>query len=87
MTIARDAFLANLPAAVRGSAFDVDGQEVRSRGGERAWRITLAPLPDLRLGALCLPRYRVEIWLTGYDGDARGRFLERFELAFRRAGG
>jgi hypothetical protein len=87
MTIGRGAFLANLPAAVPGIAFEVAGNEVRARDGERRWRIALMPLPDLCLGALRLPRHRVEIWLAGYDPSAQSRFLERFELAFRRAGG
>lgn len=87
MTIARDAFLANLPSAVRGIAFDVVGQDIRWSEGERRGRIVLAAMPDLRLGALRLPRHRVEVWLAGYDRGAERRFVERFELAFRRAGG
>jgi len=87
MTIARGAFLANLPAAVGGEAFDVQGDDVRAGDGWRSWRIAIVPLPDLCLGSLRLPRHRVEIWLEGFDAAAQSRFLERFELAFRRAGG
>jgi hypothetical protein len=87
MTIARDAFFAVLSAAVPGGTFEVAGQEIGARDGERRLRIVLAPLPDLCLGALRLPRHGVEVWLAGFDAAATARFVERFELAFRRAGG
>ena len=34
-----------------------------------------------------LPRHRVEIFLTDCEAEETRRFLERFELYFRRAGG
>jgi hypothetical protein len=87
MTITRDAFLRSLPAAVSHVAFCADGDDIRSLDPAHAWRIALTPLPELRIGLIRLGRYRVGIFLNGYD-DARTRlFLERFELYFRRAGG
>jgi hypothetical protein len=87
MTISREAFLRSLPAAVGHEPFEVAGDAIRHRGTERAWRITLAPLPDLTLGLLALPRHRVCIHVEGYGEAERQRFLDRFELHFRRAGG
>jgi hypothetical protein len=87
MTISRDAFLRGLPAAVDHAAFRVEDGEIGSLDPRRPWRIVLEPLADLRLGMIVLPRQRVRIFLTGYDGDATRRFLERFELYYRRAGG
>jgi len=87
MTIARDEFLRSLPAAVAGAAFVVEGGEIRPVEPGQGWRIVLEPLPDLRLGALRLARHRVTILLAGHDAAATQRFLERFELYFRRGGG
>jgi hypothetical protein len=87
MTIARDEFLRSLPAALAGAAFAADGREVRPVDPGQGWRIVLDPLPDLRLGAIRLPRHRVTIYLAGRDEAATRRFLERFELYFRRGGG
>ena len=87
MTISRESFLRLLPAAVDNVAFDVSGADIRSRDEGRGWRIVLTPLPDRRMGPLALPRHRVEFYFTGYGEDDRRRFLERFELHYRRGGG
>jgi len=87
MTITRDAFLRSLPAAVSHVAFAADGGDIRSLDPAHAWRVALSPLPELRIGLIRLGRYRVEIFLTGYDPARAKGFLERFELYFRRAGG
>jgi hypothetical protein len=87
MTITRDGFLRSLPAAVAQVAFAADGSDIRSLDPAHAWRIALTPLPELRIALIRLGRYRVEIFLTGYDDARTRRFLERFELYFRRAGG
>ncbi len=87
MTIARDEFLRLLPAAVDQADLCVHGDDIRPSGGDRGWRIVLSALDDLRVGALRLPRHRVEIFLSGVEKDAWNRFLARFELYYRRAGG
>jgi len=87
MTIAREEFLRVLPAAVGQANLRIDGDQIRPLDGDRRWRIVLSALDDLRLGAIRLPRQRVEIFLPGDDADERRRFLARFELYFRRAGG
>jgi hypothetical protein len=87
MTISREDFLRSLPAAVGHAPFEVAGDAIRHRGATRSWRITLAPLPDLTLGLLALPRHRVSIHVDGYGEAETRRLLDRFELHFRRAGG
>ena len=87
MTISREDFLRVLPAAVDQAHLRVDGDEIRPVDGESRWRIALSALDDLRVGAIRLPRQRVEIFLAGDDAEERGRFLARFEPYFRRAGG
>lgn len=87
MTISRDEFLRLLPAAVGHVPFSADHSALSHSDGGRRWRIVLERLPDLVLGAIRLPRQRVEIRLSGYDAAATRAFVERFELNFRRAGG
>jgi hypothetical protein len=87
MTISREDFLRLLPGAVEDAHFRVDGDQIRPVDAERHWRIVLSLLDDLRLGAIRLPRHRVEIHLTGDDADEHHRFVARFELHYRRAGG
>ena len=87
MTISRDAFLQSLPAAVGNVAFVAEASGFSARDRETGWRIDVAALPDLEIGMFRLPRQRVQIFLTGYDEAAARRFLDRFELYFRRAGG
>jgi hypothetical protein len=87
MTIARDEFLRSLPGAVAGAAFAVEGSAIRPVEPGQGWRIALDPLPDLCLGAIRLQRHRVTIFLADHDDAATRRFLERFELYFRRGGG
>ena len=87
MTLSRDEFLRSLPGAVAGAAFEAQGSDIRPLDPAQAWRIALTPLPDLAIGLIRLARHRVEIFLAGYDEVRTRRFLERFELYFRRAGG
>ncbi len=88
MTISRAEFMRNLPAAVDHAPFAVDPMSgIRSLDPARHWHIMLESLPDLCIGLLRLPRLRVAITLAGYDVPATARFLDRFELYFRRAGG
>jgi len=87
MSLSRGEFLRSLPAAVGGVAFELAATGARHHEGAKRWRIVLAPLPDLALGSVRLPRQRVEIHLAGYDAAATREFLDRFELYYRRAGG
>jgi hypothetical protein len=87
MTLSRDEFLRSLPAAVGHAAFRVHDGDIRPLDPAQPWRIVLAPLPDLRLGMITLPRQRVEILLADCSDEEAKRFLARFELYFRRAGG
>jgi len=87
MTITRADFLRSLRRAVDDVPFAADGGQIRSLDPGHAWRIVLTPLPELAIALVRLGRLRVEIFLAGYDDARTRRFLERFELYFRRAGG
>jgi hypothetical protein len=87
MTISRADFLRCLPAAVDDAPFRVDGDAIHALDAHRRWRIVLLPLRDLAIGAIVLPRLRMDLFLAGFDAAETTRFLARFELYFRRAGG
>jgi hypothetical protein len=87
MTLSSDAFLRSLPAAVDHVPFRCANGVIRPDDPRERWHIVLTPIADIALGALTLPRQHVELYLHGYSDAQTRRFLERFELAFRRAGG
>lgn len=87
MGCTRDEFLAWLPAAVRGAAFDLDGDLIRIgyAGGEVL--IQMGQAAERRLGLLSLPVLPVSIRLVGIDAPRRDEFLRHFDLFMRRGGG
>ena len=85
MSVSREEFLRLLPAAV--GAFDVEGALVRGVDRERGWAIRLVPLADRRMGAVVVPRHRVEIILEGCSEAEAEAFMERFHRGFLRGGG
>jgi hypothetical protein len=87
MTISRHDFLRSLPGAVGHVPFRIDDGDIRPLDADGRWRIVITALADLSIGMIRLPRHRVEIFLTSCDTEETRRFLQRFELYFRRGGG
>jgi hypothetical protein len=92
MSMSREAFLRQLPAAAGGVPFlrreAGDGAVLlEHQDAGRRWRIRLDPLPDRRLGALNLERIRVQLALEGFSLQEEEAWLERFRAHFQRAGG
>ena len=87
MTITRADFRRLLPAAVAGAGFVEEGEAFVHRNGARGWRIELAPLPALGIGAIRLERHRVRIEFRAHSAQEIEAFMERFEMHFRRGGG
>lgn len=93
MTITREEFLRTLAIAFDPSVFAVGGTEIRcigeGRGNDdaRGWRIVIEPIADFAIGQFRLARQRVSIYVAGYDDGAMRKFINRFELHFRRGGG
>jgi len=85
MSLSREEFFRLLPAAV--GPFVVDGDTVRRSGGDCNWTIRLVPLADRHMGAVVVPRHRVEIILEGCSEGEAEAFLERFHRGFLRGGG
>jgi hypothetical protein len=87
MTISRADFLRLLPAAVGHGRFRVEGDEIRSEGGEPAWRIVLGERPARPFGSVALPVLAVDLAVEAADAGGARAFVERFLLGFQRAGG
>jgi hypothetical protein len=85
MSLSREEFFRLLAEAV--GPFVVDGDTVRQTGGDRNWTIRLVPLADRRMGAVLVPRHRVEIILEGCSETDAVAFMERFHRGFLRGGG
>ncbi|MGA2080006.1 MAG: hypothetical protein ABSH53_05260 [Holophaga sp.] len=92
MSLDRAAFLRLLPAAMDQAEFHREetpdgGAVLVHREAGRGWRIRLAPLPPLRLGAVTLDRLRVDLDLEGYAPEEADGLVDRFLLHFQRGGG
>lgn len=82
MTIARAEALRLIPGAA-DPPFEPEGDHFRS--GTVVLRLT--ELPGLALGALVLPRQRLDLEFHGQDASAREAFLARLRRQFQRGGG
>ncbi len=87
MTTTRADFRRLLPAAVNHVAYAETGDAFVHRDGERGWHISMAPLPQLRIGLIRLERHRVDFEFEGYSSAEIKHFMARFETYFRRGGG
>ena len=83
MTIDRDDFLRRLPQAV--GPFIEEGDTFRSP--DDRWQLWIAQLAASRIGAIDLPRLRVEFDFPGLGPAEREAFLARFRLHYHRGGG
>jgi|SRR5690242_13563284 hypothetical protein len=87
MGCSRADLLAWLPGAVRGAAFDVEGDLIRVAYADGEVRIRIGQAAERKLGELALPVLQVSIGFAGIDAHAREEFLEYFDLFTRRGGG
>ena len=87
MTITRADFRRLLPAAVSHLPYTEEDGAYAYAEGARSWRISLAPLPLLRIGLIRLERHQVDFQFAGYSAEEIERFRARFEAYFCRGGG
>ena len=74
-----------LPGAV--GAFEVEPGGFKGHEAGRCWRMRVAPLPPLVLGAISLERIRVDVVFSGYGPEEKAAFLARFRAGIQRGGG
>ena len=87
MSISRSEFLRLLPRATGEMPIEIERDVFVHAEVGRSWRLTLSPLPELRLGSLGLERLTVRWRFSGYETEQLEAILRRFELHFRRGGG
>jgi hypothetical protein len=76
-----------LPAAARGYAVTAGEDGYLLRDGPRRVRVRLSPQGERAIGALRLPRTRVELEFENLSEAEIAAFLRRFDRAFQRGGG
>ncbi|MBF2759412.1 MAG: hypothetical protein ISN28_03970 [Ectothiorhodospiraceae bacterium AqS1] len=89
MSISRREFMRSLIPAIAPATFetDADGHHIELVGAPGRVEIHLSDEREQRLASLRLPVIDVRITLTGFEPQARMRFLSKFERAFQRGGG
>ncbi|HUL40937.1 MAG TPA: hypothetical protein VLV32_03395 [Burkholderiales bacterium] len=87
MTISHADFLRTLPSALKNKEYAVNGDEIRVESEDRRLQIILSPESSRNLGSVSLPVTRVEFIFSGYSEHRVQRFMERFDMVYRRGGG
>jgi hypothetical protein len=68
-------------------AYRIEGDKIVIGRGRRRVHIRLEPEPPRRAGAMRLPILRASFDFSGFDEAEPERFLDRFDLYYRRGGG
>lgn len=87
MGLNRAEFERSLPSAVAPRTYHVEGRRYIIDHPEGRVLIILGETGERRIAALALPVTPVEFCFEGLDGEARSRFMERFDRYFQRGGG
>lgn len=86
--ITRDEFLRQLPSAIEGRPFDVDGNTITVRDGDKRIEINIESLGTKELGQLDLPMKEIRFQFQGYSESEMETFLENYDAhKLRGAGG
>ena len=85
--VSEQEFFRMLPPAIENRPFVRDGRTVRLEVDGHTVTFELGPEQTRRLGMLELPYMEVTFGFGGLPPEARARFMERFQLYFRRGGG
>lgn len=80
-------FLRSLRPLLQGCEWRQRGDRVHIHTADGEVVVTLQPTTVQPLGALRLPRTRVELDLRALDDESAAAFMARFERAFQRGGG
>ena len=80
-------YIRELPAAIGDCDFDVTGNRVTVRDGDKKVLIDLVYEGNRHLGSLDLPMTRADFDFIGYADDEASTFMKRFDLHHQRLGG
>ncbi|MDH3688454.1 MAG: hypothetical protein OEU36_03090 [Gammaproteobacteria bacterium] len=87
MGISHAEFFRSLSSALIGEEFTVSDRGARVSYAGGIIELTLSEERIRKLGSLGLPRTMVEFKFSGLSQQQADRFMDRFELHFRRGGG
>lgn len=87
MAITRKEFLRNLVGAIEGRDFRVVHDAVIIRDADRCISIRLQEQREHLIGALRLPRTRVEFRFSGYSRSEADKLMTHIDRHFQRGGG
>ena len=87
MGLTRSEFERSLAPAVAPRGYQVEGRRYTIDYPEGRVQIALGETGERRIAALVLPVTPVEFRFEGLDGEARSRFMARFDRYFQRGGG
>lgn len=88
MGYTHEEFKRTLEFFMDGQPYTVSGTQVNIPGPGRNVCISLGPQNERRIGpTIRLPKTPVEIVFSGFSEADRKRFMQRFEMIFRRGGG
>lgn len=87
MTLTRAEFLRLLPFAVGPLDLHDQAECIDGRTDDVQWSLRLVERPERRIAGLTLPMLDVTLECAAVDGERIKRFVDRFLLAYRRAGG
>jgi hypothetical protein len=85
--IEREVFLSQLPGAVGDREYDVSGNVITVKDGDRRIRIELISEGTAKKGALRLPVKQIVLDFDGFDQQQVDEFMKHYDLATRRPGG
>ena len=80
-------FFRSLPAALAHREFTYENGCVRMESDGRTVTLELGQQAYRAIASLRLPYMKVTFSFFGFSDEERARFMERFELYFRRGGG
>ena len=88
MGYTHDDFIRTVGIFMDGRPYSVSGSRIVIPGADRRVDISLGAQGVRKIGPIIkLPKTPVEIVFSGYAEEDRKRFMERFEMIFRRGGG
>lgn len=88
MGYSHEDFIRTLAIFLGNQPFSISGHHIMIPREDRQVEISLGQQGERRIGpTIRLPRTPVEIVFSGYAEEERKRFMDRFEMIFRRGGG
>lgn len=76
-----------LPRLLDGREYKVEGSIIVCENDGRRIIFTLWPEQQRTIASITLPSTRIDISLDDFSDEEQKRFMEKFDLRFRRGGG